>query len=272
MKMNEQKRRWAEAFDLASDTYDHPTRRFFDLHAEALVEEVQIPKAARVLDVATGTGKVALASARVVGLQGRVVGVDLSAGMLAQAQRKARDLPVEFREMDAEELQFADDTFDVVLCGFAVFFFPNMVRGMREMYRVLRPGGRVAFSTFTREALEPMRKMTWARLEQYGISRPPAPPEPWMVLMEPEHLSVLLENGGFRAGRVVRKPAGYALETAEEWWGFVWGNGRWQRELRQLPPESLARLKAEILNDIETLRTSNGIWLDSSALFGVGVK
>lgn len=270
--MNELKRKWAESFDLASDTYDHPTRRFFDLHAEVLVREARIPKAGQVLDVATGTGKVALAAARVVGSRGRVLGVDLSAGMLARAQRKAGDLPVEFRRMDAEELQLATDAFDAVLCGFAVFFFPDMVRGMREMRRVLRPGGRVVFSTFARDALEPMRNLTLARLEQYGIPRPPAPPEPWMALTEPEHLLVLLEKSGFREGRVVPNPAGYALETPDEWWGFVWGNGRWQRPLRQLPPESLARLRSDLLNDIETLRTGKGIWLDSSALFGVGVK
>ncbi len=77
--MNEHKRRWAEAFDLASDTYDHPTRRFFDLHAEALVREVSVPIAGALLDVATGTGKVALAAARVAGPGVRVVGVDPSA-------------------------------------------------------------------------------------------------------------------------------------------------------------------------------------------------
>jgi ubiquinone/menaquinone biosynthesis C-methylase UbiE len=65
--MEEPKRRVVAAFDLASTTYDEPTLRFFDMHAPAHVRKAQIHEGARVLDVATGTGKVALEAARVVG-------------------------------------------------------------------------------------------------------------------------------------------------------------------------------------------------------------
>lgn len=92
-------------FDLASDTYDARALRCFDMHAATLVREAQVPAGTSVLDVATGTGKVALVAARAVGPHGRVVGVDLSAGMLAQACRKTGALRVEFRRMDAEALE-----------------------------------------------------------------------------------------------------------------------------------------------------------------------
>jgi ubiquinone/menaquinone biosynthesis C-methylase UbiE len=116
--MEEPKRRVVAAFDLASTTYDEPTLRFFDVHAPALVRKAQIHEGARVLDVATGTGKVALEAARLVGPNGRVIGIDLSGGMLAQACRKTGRLPEEFRRMDAETLEFEDAAFDSVLCGF----------------------------------------------------------------------------------------------------------------------------------------------------------
>lgn len=270
--MTERTCRWTEAFDLASDTYDHPTRRLFVLNAEALVKEAQIPEGARVLDVATGTGNVALEAARTVGSRGRVVGIDLSTGMLAQARRKTGNLPVEFRQMDAEDLQFDDGIFDVVLCGFALFFFPDMIRGMHEMRRVLRRRGHVAFSTFARGALEPMRGITLAHLGRYGVAHPQISREPWMALNDPEHLHLLMEKGGLQKRRVVRKSTGYTLKAAEEWWGFVWGNGRWQKELRQLPPATLQRLRSEILAEVDNLKTGEGIWLDASALIGIGVR
>ena len=100
--MEDQKRRVVAAFDLASDTYDEPALKCFDLHAVALVREAQVHGGAQVLDVATGTGKVAFAAARAVGPKGRIVGVDLSEGMLAQARRTAGGLPVEFRLIPRE--------------------------------------------------------------------------------------------------------------------------------------------------------------------------
>jgi ubiquinone/menaquinone biosynthesis C-methylase UbiE len=267
--VQEQKRRVASAFDLASDAYDAPLRRCFDLHARALVREAQIPPGATVLDVATGTGKAALEAARVVGPGGRVVGVDLSAGMLARARRKAGDLPVEFHQMDAEALAFRDHSFDVVLSGFGVFFPPDILRGVREMHRVLRPGGRIAFSTWARGAAEPMSGMFLARMDRYGLPRLRLPRTGWMELSDPEHLLVLLEEGGFREGRVVREPAGIVIEP-EDWWAYRWPLAR--IGLSQLPPASLERFKRETLEEVAGLRTEHGIWLDETALIGVALR
>ncbi len=268
--MEEQKRRVVAAFNLASDTYDEPALRCFDLHALALAREAQVHEGARVLDVATGTGKVAFAVARVVGTNGRVIGVDLSEGMLAQARRKAGDLPVEFRLMDAERLEFEDATFDVVLCGFAIWFLPDILRGIREMRRVLRPGGRLAFSTWAKQSHEPMMEMMLARLESYGIPRVPPPPEPWMKFSEPEHLLTILEKVGFRDRQVASQPAGYFIRP-EDWWTFLWGASPRGR-LSRLPPESLERFKKEILEDVRSLQDERGIWFDVSALIGVGLR
>ncbi len=152
----------------------------FSMCTHSLVQKAEIHEGARVLDAATGSGKVALEAARVVGPKGQVIGVDLSEGMLAQARRKAGDLPIEFRQMDAERLAFDDATFDVVLCGFGIFFLSDMIRGVCEMRRVLRLGGRLAFSTAHQAALEPLMEMTLTCLERCGIPRLPPALEPWM--------------------------------------------------------------------------------------------
>ncbi|MBN2501714.1 MAG: class I SAM-dependent methyltransferase [Anaerolineales bacterium] len=94
-----------------------------------------------VLDVACGTGVLALAAAEKVGPDGAVIGLDVNAGMLAVARGKASI--VEWRRGRAEELPFPDRSFDVVVCQFGLMFFDDRRTAIREMMRVLRPGGRL---------------------------------------------------------------------------------------------------------------------------------
>ena len=267
--MEEQKRRFVAAFDLASTTYDEPSLRFFDVHALALVQKAGIHEGARVLDVATGSGKVALEVARVVGPKGQVIGVDLSEGMLAQARRKTGGLRIEFRHMDAERLEFDDATFDVVLCGFGIFFLSDLVRGVCEMRRVLRPGGRLAFSTAHQAALEPLMEMTLTCLERYGVPRiPPL----WRVMKceEPEQVLTLLEKGEFQRRKVVLESAGYYIEP-QDWWTILWATGL-HRRLGQLSPEAFEPFRKELLEEVRSLQDERGIWLNASALIGTGIR
>jgi len=103
-----------------------------------------------VLDVACGTGVVTRAAAERVASGGRVAGIDLNPGMIAVA----RSLPptagaaIEWHEASALALPFADSGFDVVLCQQGLQFFPDKALALREMRRVLRPGGRLALSVW----------------------------------------------------------------------------------------------------------------------------
>jgi SAM-dependent methyltransferase len=95
-----------------------------------------------VLDVACGTGALTRLMAAAVGPQGRVFGLDLSPDMLAVA----RGLPleqIEWRDGSADDLPFEADSFDAVCCAFGLMFFPEQTAAMREMRRVLKPGGRL---------------------------------------------------------------------------------------------------------------------------------
>ncbi len=97
-----------------------------------------------VLDVACGTGIVARVAADRLAGTGRVTGVDLNPGMLTVARRVRPDL--DWREGDAADLPFDDDSFDTVLCQMALMFFPDGRTAVREMARVTRPGGTVALA------------------------------------------------------------------------------------------------------------------------------
>jgi ubiquinone/menaquinone biosynthesis C-methylase UbiE len=136
----------SETFQLsieAAEVYESAfVPAFFAQWAPHLVDVAGVTAGQAVLDVACGTGIVARAAAERVGASGRVVGVDLNEAMLAVAQRIRPDL--EWRRGDVAALPFADGSFDVVLCSFALMFFPDPVQALREMGRVATPHGTVA--------------------------------------------------------------------------------------------------------------------------------
>jgi ubiquinone/menaquinone biosynthesis C-methylase UbiE len=114
--------------------------------AAALVEAAAIRRGQRVLDIACGTGVVARLAADRVGQAGTVTGVDLTPGMLAVAKTVAAGSRIDWHHASAEKLPLADASVDVALCSLGLQFFPDRVAALREMRRVLIPGGRAAFN------------------------------------------------------------------------------------------------------------------------------
>jgi ubiquinone/menaquinone biosynthesis C-methylase UbiE len=115
---------------------------------ESLCEAVDLPAGARVLDVAAGNGNATLAAARRFG---DVVSTDYVLALLerARVRASAEGLTVDFREADAENLPFADGSFDVVLSTFGVMFTPGQQRAASELARVCRSGGRIGLANWT---------------------------------------------------------------------------------------------------------------------------
>jgi len=109
---------------------------------------------ARALDVATGTGDLAIELKRRVGPSGEVTGLDFSERMLELAREKAGD--VRFEAGNALELPYPDASFDAVTVGFGARNFDDLARGLREMARVTRPGGRVVVLEITTPQRPPL--------------------------------------------------------------------------------------------------------------------
>src|SRR5882757_9372034 len=131
-------------WDLAAGDYEPLWQRQLADARTALFSAASVAMGERVLDVACGTGLVALEAARVVGAKGWVTGVDLAGKMVAAARQRAAALGlsnVTFQRMDAQELELPDAGFDVVLCALGLMYVFDPVAALSEMRRVLRPGG-----------------------------------------------------------------------------------------------------------------------------------
>jgi SAM-dependent methyltransferase len=154
-----------------------PLQMFTTIPAGRLVEHAGVKAGMRVLDVACGTGVVAVTAAR----QGaRVTGLDLTPELLQEARSNGRiaGVDIDWHEGDVEQLPFDADTFDVVLSQFGHMFAPRPDVALREMLRVLKPGGTIAFSTWPPELL--IGRMF--RLVAEFLPPPPpgvAPPPQW---------------------------------------------------------------------------------------------
>jgi ubiquinone/menaquinone biosynthesis C-methylase UbiE len=142
-------------WDLAATDYESLWQVQLTDARKALLEFAAPAAGERVLDIACGTGLVAFEAAQRVGPSGQVLGIDLSGRMTESAQHRAQALGqsnCSFLRMDGEALALADASFDLVLCSLGLMYMPDPEQALREMRRVLRPGGRVSLAVWGERA------------------------------------------------------------------------------------------------------------------------
>lgn len=144
----------AKSYDSVTDEFDFYTERVTRELAARMVSLADIESNDSVLDVGTGTGIVALQAAQMLGSNGEVHGIDLSEAMVDASRRKAArtkfSAKVRFSPMDAEALDFDERTFDKVLSLYALLHFPNPLVALKEISRVMRPGGKLVLAVGSR--------------------------------------------------------------------------------------------------------------------------
>ncbi|MGI8500131.1 MAG: class I SAM-dependent methyltransferase [Hassallia sp.] len=228
-----------------------------------LLELVTLQNKQKVLDLATGTGIIAIAAAQIVD-EGKVIGVDFSSGMLAQAQKKIDDLNlqnIELIEADAEYIDFDDESFDVIFCSTAIVYFRDIPAALSKWYRFLKKGGIVAFSCCSEQSCEAPRIIsTCAKysISLFNINEPTG---------TPEKCKNMLAEAGFKDIKVKSQQFGFyrSIEQAKQW------NGGWfhprKNPLLQLSSEQMEKLKAEYCQQIEASVTEQGVWYESMIFF-----
>ncbi len=258
-----------DAFDEAALGYDKPAMRFFDNSAENLIRQLALKGNERILDAATGTGKIAVSAAREL-KTGHVTGIDMSAGMLAVAQKKANGAGlsnVSFRRMDVDSADFPPASFDGLTSGFGVHFWSNMEKSLGHLIGMVRRGGFVAITSFAKGSFEPQSNFCLNRFSSYGVKMPDS--YTWERLDHPDKNKQLLEIVGLNEIRIRTDQVGYHLESAENWWDLVLFTG-FRAFLNQLTPDQASRFKEEFINEVAATANEKGVFLNVAVITAIG--
>jgi len=256
----------AAAYNAALDRYGEHAIAHRDYFGRRLAEAAELRPGDYVLDVCCGTGSSALPAARAVGAGGRVIGVDLAEAAVLRARERAKEeglANLEFRVADFDKVYFRPASFDAAICGFGIFFLPDMIAALAKMWRLLRGGARLAILTRGPNVFEPGNTLFWdaVRRERPELYKAFAS---WERLTTPEQVRDVFGRAGIAEVEIAAEDPGHELESAEDFWQLVMGTG-YRGTVDRLTEEERERVRAACLS-LDTLR------LTSPALYAVAKK
>jgi SAM-dependent methyltransferase len=190
------------------------------------------------------------------------VGIDLAEAMVEASRQEiiARSLTADVRVMDAEHLEFADETFDRVLCGFGLMFFPRLDTALSEMRRVLRPAGRIGVSTWRMSQTNDLA----AVLDELAVGG--TPPPGWIV--DPAELAHVLAEAHFADIDVRIETTTFRYDDLDQYWLNALGTGE-RRRLATLDHDQTEQVRLALAERLRPHQRPTGLYLEASALFAL---
>src|SRR5580658_1813660 len=253
-------------------------RQMFAPVTLALVEDAQVGTRHAVLDVATGPGEPALSIAAQVAPEGRVCGIDPAPDMVAAARRAADHLGIgnaQFEVASADQLPFPADTFDAVVSRFGVMFFPSPVEAVREMLRVLKPGGKLALAAWHFADRNPFFYTLSRVMERFVDSPPVAPdaPDAFRFASPGKLRDVLTEAGAVAPSeRLLRFTIQAPISVEDLWTMRSEMSEKLREKLAKLPREQAGEVKRQSLEILRGYSTERGMSFPAEVLIVSGTK
>jgi ubiquinone/menaquinone biosynthesis C-methylase UbiE len=272
IELDEYKQQISDIYISRSANYDQS--EWHPRIAHHLVKSAQIQTGKQVLDIATGTGLVAIAAAQIADTEGRVIGIDISTGMIDVARQKAQALGlhnIEFKLADGEALDFPANTFDYIFCSSALIWMSDLHGALQHWQQLLRPGGKLGFHAFAETAFI-SGVITQKVLEKYGVS---------LLLNKPTgtvtKCRYLLQQTGYKSIEIESVPDGnwISLAKAKGMWaepGSFPAPGQHPHPALQLTTAQLEQAKIEFDAELDKLQTDRGIWDDGTIFYAFGRK
>ena len=253
--------RAAFTYNAAADSYDASPLEFWDYFGRRTIDLASVPIGSRVLDVCCGAGASALPAAEAVGPTGNVIGVDLARRLLESGRTKAirRCLGnLEFEVGDMLSLRFPAASFDAVVCVFGIFFVPDMIAAVRELWCRVRPGGQLAVTTWGPNLFEPANDAFWCSIKNVRPDLHKAF-NPWDRISDPESLRKILDQSGVASPKIIAENRFHPINSDEDWWTIVLGSGYRGTieqldlmERQKIKEANLAFIRDEKISAVET--------------------
>lgn len=258
-------------WDRAATIYDRHWEQSLAPANGRLLELADLRPGQRVLDVACGTGALSFPAADAVAPEGAVVGTDISDEMVALARNEAKRLGtqnVDFEQMDAEELGFEDDEFDTVLCGMGLMYPANPTLAIKEMRRVLKPGGRVAVDVWGDRT-----RCGWAEVFPIVEARVSSEVCPlFFRLGTGDSLRYALETAGFEAVHVDRLSTELLYESAQQAIEAIFAAGPVAMAYSRFDEPTRKEAHRAYLGSIESHRHGDGFRIPGEFVVASAIK
>lgn len=253
-------------------------REMFAPVTQALAEDAQIEPGQVVLDVGTGPGEPALSLAALVCAEGKIIGIDPVAEMVAAARRATQRVGignVQFEVASGENLPFADDTFDAAVSRFGIMFVPSPMNAVREMLRVLKPGRKLALAVWHHADSNPFHYALSRVMDRY-IESPPLAPDALDAFRfaQPGKLLTILEQAGVSGAseRLLRFAINAAMPVEEFWKLRIEMSEKLREKLSKLSEEQMVEVKRESLASLGEFTTKHGVSFPAEVLMLSGSK
>lgn len=216
---------------------------------EALLEALDAQPGDHIIDLGSGTGEPALTLARRMNGHIQITGIDAAEGMVKVAQKKVTNehLPgINFTTMPAEHMEFDDNSFDRALCRFGVMLFEDPLQGLKEMRRVLKPGGYFALAVWSTP--ETMRTLFWSyEVFKHRIDEEYHPPLAKVTsLGAPGIMDNLLHEAGFQKFQVKPVTFHYQFPSFEDYWDAVEASDILKMQYDALPEDQRNSIRDEV--------------------------
>ena len=253
-------------------------RTMFAPLTQALLEEAEIREGQPVLDVAGGPGEPSLTIAETVGPTGLVTCTDAVAEMVETARAEAQRRGIEnvrFQQCSADDLPFPDNSFDAVVSRLGVMLFPDPSAAVREMLRVTKPGGRLAFVVWHKSDLNPFCYVVTNVMDQHIKSQAADPDAPGAFrFAEPGKLaSVIREAGAVDVKDAVLKFEIAAPVSPQEFWSMRSKMSDTLRaKLNELPADEQARVASEVEQAVQQFFPQNQMKFPAQMIVASGRK
>lgn len=269
-EIREQQRMSWNKFSPGWKKWDEFTMNFLKPMGDAIIKNLQLKDEDQVLDVASGTGEPGLTIAALIP-NGKVTGTDLSEDMLVIATENAELKGLSNYEIlttDVCELPFEEDTFDAISCRMGFMFFPDMQLAARQMYRVLKSGGRLSTSVWDGPQNNNWITTIMSVIQKHIVPPPPAPGAPGMFrCAEPDLISNLLKNVGFKnvTTQEVRGEVDYL--SFDRYWEIMLDIGApIVAALSGADSSTIATIRAEVADLFKAKNEDGGAKLEYAAL------
>ncbi len=215
----------------------------------ALLKKLDAQPGEHIIDLGSGTGEPALSLARNMAGKIRITGIDAAQGMVKVAQEKVSNEQlegIEFLTMSAEQLDFEDELFDRALCRFGVMLFEDPLRGLKEMYRVLKPDGHFALAVWSTP--ETMVTLYWSyEVFKHRVHEDFYPPLAKVTsLGSPGKIEALLREVGFKQFIVTPVTFHYEFESFDAYWDAIEASDILKIQYDALPADQRHEIRDEV--------------------------